>query len=74
MKLSSETEINADLIFAVDEKHHDDVNVNDEMKEIIAEGKIYDLNMKDADGNIYDFAFGMNWSGVINDERVKKYR
>lgn len=29
---------------------------------------------KDADGNIYDFAFGMNWSGVINDERVQKYR
>jgi beta-glucosidase len=29
---------------------------------------------KDADGNVYDFAFGMNWSGVINDERVEKYR
>ena len=29
---------------------------------------------KDADGNVYDFAFGMNWSGVINDERVQKYR
>ncbi len=28
----------------------------------------------DADGNIYDFAFGLNWSGVINDNRVKKYR
>jgi len=28
---------------------------------------------RDADGNIYDFAFGMNWSGQINDERVKKY-
>lgn len=28
----------------------------------------------DADGNAYDFAFGLNWSGVINDERVKKYR
>ncbi len=27
----------------------------------------------DADGNTYDFAFGMNWSGVINDERVAKY-
>ena len=25
-------------------------------------------------GNRYDFAFGMNWSGVIDDERVKKYR
>ena len=28
----------------------------------------------DADGHLYDFAFGMNWSGVINDERVKKYK
>lgn len=27
----------------------------------------------DADGNTYDFAFGLNWSGVINDERVKTY-
>lgn len=29
---------------------------------------------KDADGNVYDFAFGLNWKGVINDERVKKYK
>ena len=29
---------------------------------------------KDADGNIYDFAFGMNWSGVINDGRVAAYK
>lgn len=27
----------------------------------------------DADGNAYDFAFGLNWSGVINDERVTTY-
>src|SRR5690606_20681628 len=27
----------------------------------------------DADGNAYDFTFGLNWSGVINDERVAKY-
>ena len=27
----------------------------------------------DAAGNAYDFGFGMNWSGVIYDERVKKY-
>ena len=27
----------------------------------------------DADGNTYDFAFGMDWSGVIHDERVSKY-
>ena len=28
----------------------------------------------DSDGNTYDFAFGMNWSGVIDDARVKKYK
>ena len=27
----------------------------------------------DSEGNTYDFAFGLNWSGVINDERVEKY-
>jgi beta-glucosidase len=29
---------------------------------------------KDANGNVYDFAFGMNWKGVISDDRVKKYK
>ena len=28
---------------------------------------------KDSVGNTYDFAFGMNWSGVINDARTAKY-
>jgi beta-glucosidase len=28
----------------------------------------------DSEGNIYDFAFGLNWSGVIEDERVSKYK
>ena len=28
----------------------------------------------DADGNTYDFTFGMNWSGAIDDERVKQYK
>jgi beta-glucosidase len=27
----------------------------------------------DSEGNVYDFAFGLNWSGVIDDARVKKY-
>ena len=27
----------------------------------------------DADGNTYDFAYGLNWSGVIKDERVSTY-
>ena len=28
----------------------------------------------DADGNAYDFAFGLNWKGVIDDARVSAYR
>ena len=27
----------------------------------------------DTEGNTYDFAFGLNWEGVIRDERVLKY-
>ncbi len=30
--------------------------------------------LTDADGHTYDFAFGLNWKGVISDERVKKYK
>lgn len=28
----------------------------------------------DSDGNTYDFGFGLNWSGVIDDERTAKYK
>jgi len=27
----------------------------------------------DSEGNTYDFAFGLNWTGVIDDERTSKY-
>lgn len=27
----------------------------------------------DADGNVYDFAYGLNWEGRIDDERVSRY-
>ena len=27
----------------------------------------------DSEGNAYDFAFGLNWSGKISDERTKTY-
>ncbi|MFC0270814.1 glycoside hydrolase family 3 N-terminal domain-containing protein [Metabacillus herbersteinensis] len=27
----------------------------------------------DTEGNAYDFTFGLNWDGVINDSRVEKY-
>jgi beta-glucosidase len=29
---------------------------------------------EDSESNKYDFAFGMNWSGVIDDDRVNKYQ
>jgi len=29
---------------------------------------------KDSEGNIYDFAFGLNWGGVIKDERTTRYK
>ena len=28
----------------------------------------------DSEGNVYDFAFGLNWSGVIDDARVARYK
>lgn len=28
----------------------------------------------DTEGNVYDFAYGLNWSGVISDERLSRYR
>ena len=28
---------------------------------------------KDSAGNVYDFGFGLNWSGVISDDRTEKY-
>lgn len=34
----------------------------------------HDMNCYvDSCGNVYDFAFGMNWNGVIDDARVRKY-
>jgi beta-glucosidase len=29
---------------------------------------------KDTEGNVYDFAFGLNWKGVISDTRTEKYK
>ena len=34
----------------------------------------YDMNChKDTEGNVYDFAYGLNWKGVIKDARTAKY-
>lgn len=29
---------------------------------------------KDSEGNVYDFGYGLNWNGVITDERTVKYQ
>ena len=29
---------------------------------------------KDSEGNVYNFGFGLNWKGVIKDERTEKYK
>ena len=28
----------------------------------------------DSEGNVYDYAFGLDWKGVISDERTKRYK
>ena len=34
----------------------------------------YDMECyRDSEGNTYDFAYGLNWNGRINDERTRKY-
>jgi beta-glucosidase len=43
--------------------------VEEQFEDVPRDMKCY----RDADGNTYDFAFGLNWEGVIQDERVTKY-
>ena len=43
--------------------------VEEQFEDVPRDMKCY----RDADGNTYDFAFGLNWKGVIQDERVTKY-
>lgn len=48
--------------------------VNMETVEAHCEDKPLDLiPYTDSLGNCYDFGFGLNWSGVIRDERTRKY-
>jgi beta-glucosidase len=44
--------------------------VEEQMEDVPRDMKCF----TDSEGNTYDFAFGLNWSGVISDARVKKYR
>jgi len=48
-----------------------------DMKTVEEQSEDVPLDMKcfvDSEGNTYDFAFGLNWGGVIKDERVAKYK
>jgi len=39
-----------------------------------AEDTPHDMNChEDSEGNKYDFGFGLNWSGIIKDERSDIY-
>ena len=44
--------------------------VEEQMEDVPRDMKCY----TDSEGNTYDFAFGMNWSGIINDARISKYK
>jgi beta-glucosidase len=44
--------------------------VEEQFEDVPRDMKCY----KDSQGNLYDFGFGLNWKGVINDERVTRYR
>ncbi|MBQ4914046.1 glycoside hydrolase family 3 C-terminal domain-containing protein [Maribacter sp. MMG018] len=48
----------------------DMLTVETQFEDVPRDMKVY----MDEDGNSYDFAFGLNWSGVIEDARVNKYR
>lgn len=42
--------------------------------ELQAEDIPFDMTChKDTEGNTYDFGFGLNWKGIINDNRTEKY-
>ena len=45
----------------------------EEYQEAVAEAGLVTKTFEDADGNTYDFGYGLNWSGVIKDWRTDKY-
>lgn len=48
--------------------------VNMETVERQAEDVPFDMEChQDSEGNVYDFGFGLNWNGVIEDARTQKY-
>lgn len=50
------------------------IPANMDMVELHMEDVPFDMEPhRDTEGHAYDFAFGMNWSGPIDDHRVRKY-
>jgi len=48
-----------------------DMNAVEKQKEDVP----FDMEChKDTEGNVYDFGYGLNWSGVIKDARTEKYK
>jgi len=44
--------------------------VEEQLEDVPRDMKCY----TDTDGNMYDFGFGLNWQGIINDGRATKYK
>lgn len=44
--------------------------VEEQFEDVPHDMKVY----TDIQGNRYDFGFGLNWNGIINDNRVKRYK
>jgi beta-glucosidase len=44
--------------------------VEEQLEDVPRDMKCY----ADSEGNTYDFGFGLSWDGVINDQRVAKYK
>ena len=47
----------------------DMIDVEKQLEDVSRDMECY----TDADGNTYDFAYGLNYSGKISDDRTKKY-
>lgn len=48
----------------------DMITVEEQQEDVPRDMKCY----TDSDGNLYDFGFGLNWKGIINDQRTQKYK
>lgn len=45
-------------------------SVEEQFEDVPRDMKCY----TDSEGNVYDFGFGLNWQGIINDQRIARYK